>query len=383
MDIVTPVIDNIILRIHAAPLEPHGWNAVAKDLLALCRAERAVMLRVGLTPAVKPWSLPLEFDPAALNEYALHWAPLDLLYLETLRQGRIKAGVVSTEDQVIDRGEYLSSPYFNEFLLRHDIERQINVCLTEPLPRLGLGPSAVTLYRGIGKEAFGPAEAGILQCLAPHISIAARTTWRLEQLKLNDPIFRGALDTINEALVLVDAKGKLIFSNSAAENYIRRGEWVTVTDGQLTTATEVIEASTFTLALAKLGNGIGNTVLLTSSTTRKRLILVTVPISREMNIHGARDLVAGIVWLVSSEIEMSPANRLAKLFELTRAEERLLQRLVAGDSLQGAAAVLQVSIHTARNQLKAIFRKTGRRTQGQLLSLASRMAAIQTTARPW
>jgi hypothetical protein len=36
-------------------------------------------------------------------------------------------------------------------------------------------------------------------------------------------------------------------------------------------------------------------------------------------------------------------------------------------------------IHTARTQLKSMFRKTGRRSQGQLLMLAARIATLSST----
>src|ERR1700686_3693193 len=72
-------IDDVILKIHAAPLEPQGWRIVIEDLLKLCTAEKAVMLTVGLTPASKPWELSVNFNAAALQEYATHWASQDLL----------------------------------------------------------------------------------------------------------------------------------------------------------------------------------------------------------------------------------------------------------------------------------------------------------------
>jgi DNA-binding CsgD family transcriptional regulator len=68
---------------------------------------------------------------------------------------------------------------------------------------------------------------------------------------------------------------------------------------------------------------------------------------------------------------------LGQLFELTPAEVRLLEHLVDGVHLSDAATQLGLSVNTVRTQLKAIFRKTGQRTQGQLLALANRMALIR------
>lgn len=57
-------------------------------------------------------------------------------------------------------------------------------------------------------------------------------------------------------------------------------------------------------------------------------------------------------------------------------------RLVAGDDLLEAAAALRISIHTARAQLKSVFRNTGRRSQGQLLMLAARLALATLSSTP-
>jgi DNA-binding CsgD family transcriptional regulator len=67
---------------------------------------------------------------------------------------------------------------------------------------------------------------------------------------------------------------------------------------------------------------------------------------------------------------------MAQLFDLSPAETRLLTRLAAEDELGVAAAALGISIHTARNQLKAILRKTGRHSQAHLLAFLNRLAAI-------
>jgi hypothetical protein len=66
-----PDLDDLILKIHAAPLEAQGWRSVIQDLLTLCEAEKALMLTVGLTPAIKPWERTINFDLATLQNMPL------------------------------------------------------------------------------------------------------------------------------------------------------------------------------------------------------------------------------------------------------------------------------------------------------------------------
>jgi DNA-binding CsgD family transcriptional regulator len=370
-------IDDVILRIHAAPLEPNGWQSVIQDLLNLCEAEKALMLTVGISPATKPWERTINFDIETLQEYASHWASHDLLYLGAVRSGRVRPGLVSTEQELIDRREYFSSSYFNEFLKPNDIEPQLNVCLTNSMPQYGLGPSAITLYRGVGKESFDEEQASMLRRLAPHLSVAARTTWHIEALGMSEPMYRRALDEIRLPLFALDMTGRLALVNSAGDGLIRAKRWVTVARNTLAAASGLIGSDTFRQALAKLRSGSGTTLLLTDGASRRQAVMTTVPLGSPSPIQVANKRIAGFVWIVPCSPEISPVKSLGLLFQLTPAEILLLQQLADGIHLSDAAGQLHISLNTVRTQLKAIFRKTGQRTQGQLLALANRMAIIR------
>lgn len=59
-------------------------------------------------------------------------------------------------------------------------------------------------------------------------------------------------------------------------------------------------------------------------------------------------------------------------YGFTEAETRLVQRLLAAESLQDAARVLGITYETARTRLKSIFRKTKTRRQAELVLLLAR-----------
>jgi DNA-binding CsgD family transcriptional regulator len=370
-------LEEVILKIHAAPLEPRGWYSVIQSLMGLCGAEKALMLTVGLTATARLWERSINFDPLTLQEYASHWATQDLLYLGAVKKDRVRPMVVSTDAQLIDRREYLASPYFNEFLKVNDIEPQLNVCLTNPIPELDVGPAAITLYRGVGKESFDDRETSMLGRLAPHLSLAARPTWRIESLEMVEPLSRRALDEIRVPLFAVDFAGKVLLINSAGEGVIRAKRWIAVVGNVLGPSRGLIGREALRQALSKLRLGTGSSLLLTDGSSREQAVMTTMPLSSSLGIQVSRKTVAGFVWIVPCSAEANSVKGLGRLFQLTPAETRLLQRMVDGMTLSDAAGSLQVSLNTARTQLKAIFRKTGRRTQGQLLALASRMDMIR------
>ncbi len=63
------------------------------------------------------------------------------------------------------------------------------------------------------------------------------------------------------------------------------------------------------------------------------------------------------------------ARRIGQAFGLTGAEARLAAELVEGAGVEGIALKFGISRDTARNQLKAIFSKTGTHRQAELVLL--------------
>jgi DNA-binding CsgD family transcriptional regulator/PAS domain-containing protein len=373
-----PDLDELILQIHAAPLAPEGWKAVSRSLVLLCGAERSALLRVGPDAANNtPLMISTNLDPATIQEYFSTWASHDVLYHGAIEHDRIKPTAVSTDEELVERRKYFSCAYFNDFLRKHDIGPQLNVCLTGPEPRFNVGPSALTLYRGVAKESFSRDTAAVLQRLAPHLSMAARTTWHIEALTMADPIYRQALDEIRVPLFALDMAGKLVLVNSAGSELFRTKRWVAASSNTLGASRGLLGVDAFRDALAKLRRGMGATLLLTDGVTREQAVMTTAPFASPSPIQVTNKRIAGFVWIVPCAAPVNSVSKLGQLFELTPAETRLLQRLADGETLRDAAGSLRISFNTARTHLKAIFRKSGQRTQGQLLALAQRMAAIR------
>jgi DNA-binding CsgD family transcriptional regulator len=99
---------------------------------------------------------------------------------------------------------------------------------------------------------------------------------------------------------------------------------------------------------------------------------------RAFPIHGgAREPFLGARALLTltplGPKEPAPQALLAQAFALTPAEARIAVIIAQGASPEHAAEVLAISRETARNQLKAVFAKTGTHRQSELVALLSRL----------
>jgi DNA-binding CsgD family transcriptional regulator len=159
---------------------------------------------------------------------------------------------------------------------------------------------------------------------------------------------------------------------------LRESRWLEIQEGRVVSAARSESTPLLAAAIALLENGVESTVLLTDRHNGEQAVATVAPIASQ----GAEDLEGvGLLWVTTSDIEQAAVKRVSRLFNLTRAEEQILAQLVGGADVREAAARHQISIHTARNQLKSIFHKTGRHSQAQLLTLVVRMGSLQVPPR--
>jgi DNA-binding CsgD family transcriptional regulator len=88
---------------------------------------------------------------------------------------------------------------------------------------------------------------------------------------------------------------------------------------------------------------------------------------------------AVVIFISDPELrDVSLTDVLHEVYGLTPAEAELAQLLAQGISLEAAAKRRNVTLNTARSQLKQVFAKTDTRRQGELLKLVlSGVAAIE------
>jgi DNA-binding CsgD family transcriptional regulator len=183
-----------------------------------------------------------------------------------------------------------------------------------------------------------------------------------------------ALDLSGSAAILFDRQGEVLRINKAAEGVLRSPDLQIVKKRLVSrdrSATAALDAALHALIWRKDG-----TSLLPPISLPRR---VGYPIlAYPARLAGvAADCFApcqAIVTLMDvGSRERTPPALLAQTFRLSPAEAKLAARLAAGLSLEQAAEELSLARETVRNQLKAIFAKTGTHRQGELIALFSRL----------
>lgn len=367
-------LDGLVLSVHAACLSEDGWGQVVGDLCQTFRARGAALVGPVCDPRSQPLVRLFEFDAAFLKQYLDYWAQHDLWHEGAIRSGRIGIGQVNLGDQLVDYRDYKQSAFFNEYLKPMDIDRMMNVCLNAP--ESGYGPTALSFYRSLGKEGFSEQETRWLSYLAPHLGVALRNYLTVRSMQLLDRVRAQALDAMTSAVFGLDASSHVAFTNRCADELLREGHWMRTCEGTLGPSRGLKEGQRLNAALRQLATGISFKLIVTEAATGHQAVVSGAPLGAAQAGSYLRE-VSSMVWLTPLVADVDVAAELARLYGLTSAEKRLLGALITRESLRDAAAHLQISLHTARTQLKAIFAKTGRRTQTALLSCAARLSSLR------
>src|SRR5882724_3134979 len=248
--------------------------------------------------------------------------------------------------------------------------------------KVGQTPGADEIVRGmcritVGGHARRDVVVSLRTLLNGQDSCSPDFRHQEESLEALVGICTTALDAVASPLCAVCSDGRLLFANSAARCSLHQGRWLESYGGRINTASQYDAAPTFESALARLRSGTASTLLLTHRRNGHQAVATVAPIWGENRDDPGSSECLGLVWLATNESDQAPVKHLAQLFNLTPAEQNLLSALAGGMGLREAAAHLNVSIHTTRNQLKSILSKTGRHSQAQLMSLVTRMASLR------
>ncbi len=185
----------------------------------------------------------------------------------------------------------------------------------------------------------------------------------------DDQIGFTALNHLGLAVVIVDHKARILFTNSAG------GTLFAETDGLHWSHDDVCRASSseetkilhqmVKAAVARDVDTLGEGIMsISRPSMRRSLNLAITPLEGEELAKSA------ILFVSDPEKPQTPSPEvIAHLFDLTPAEARLTHALSQGARVEDAAETCGVTLSTARTYLKQIFQKTRTNRQAELIRL--------------
>jgi DNA-binding CsgD family transcriptional regulator/PAS domain-containing protein len=310
-------------------------------------------------------------DVAAKNAYIAYYAGLN----PWLAAGALRAaGSTMVSDALLPFDALRGTEFYNDWCRPQNIGGGVGIMLERDHRRM---MSVTVLLSRKTMDRDGDL-TGRLKRLAPHLLRVAQLNRQFAALEARAAAAEGALDRLATAMLVLSADGQVLHLNPQAERILAAGDGVILRGGRLqaqrvdeSQALRVLVA-TAAAAVSDIAGQPGGVMTVARRSGRRPYEVLVAPISDttlKLGLGGA--LVA--VFIREPEAKVTtPLEWLRQIYGLTAAEARLMQALLAGDSLDEVAARFAVTRETVRTQLKAIFQKTGATSQGDLIRIGMR-----------
>jgi DNA-binding CsgD family transcriptional regulator/PAS domain-containing protein len=295
---------------------------------------------------------------------------------------RLPVTVPIARAAILPDREYLGGALYNEVFRPQRLAHAAAACLLRtPDHTVPLG-----IVRQAGSERPDRRDLDLLERLLPHMQRAVQLHLRLASLQARSSAAEEALDHLPCGVVLVDACGKVLFLNRAAQSVIAAADGLTVREGVLIAAT-----SEDTRALGKLvveaaatgvgaGTSPGGALTLSRPSMSTPLPVLVTPLRGQWMLPAERRAAAAVFVTDPNRCATVAGRQLVELFGLTPAEAQLAVALLAGKRLARIAADRGVQVPTVRNQLRAVLAKTGTGRQAELVRLLATLPAVPPSA---
>jgi DNA-binding CsgD family transcriptional regulator/PAS domain-containing protein len=358
--------------IYDTVLEPNLWVTVMERCADLMGGAGGCVTRISVADG-DGTALLARTDTAFLQIYQDYYAPLNLFAVRPKPQEYMVgwAPRVTTDIDYIARDDLVRTEYFNDFLTPADVGGLLMI----DLGSAGLEVCTLNIHRAVKSEQFQGGHIELARSLHPHLIRAFGLGKMFAQLQSFGGCKAGALDRLGRGVVIVDAVGRILHANAAAEKIFGISIFE-IANGRLTAKdpglARKLEALIGTAADPVARHAGFMRVPYSSHGT----FTVTVAPVKEQAFPMFTSGPAVVVTIADTQPDaVVVGQRLAEFFVLTPAEIRVALALLNGATPHAAARDLDVSINTVRSQMASVFSKTGTSGQVELSKLMVGLAS--------
>ncbi|MDD2914454.1 MAG: hypothetical protein PHP70_03975 [Gallionella sp.] len=353
--------------IYDAALDERKWSAFLDAFANAVGGSSSILRSVDLQTNEAGFVASVGYDPAWQSAYCSHFVKMDYV---TRALYEFPLGAVKSVDQVFDMSEQRKTEFYNDYYIPQDKPHAMGALLIKD----GSHTLLFASQRGKRAGVWSEKEKRLMEILVPHVTRAVQVHRRINSATVEKDWALGALDHLRMGVILTNKLGRPLFVNRAAELMLSPSYGVSVYHGRLVLNTPPETAQLYKLitdaAQGAPGANAGGDMRI-ALPDGESLHCMVMPIPLELSTRWDIALASGCVAVFLSKpggLQL-PAQRLAVLYGLTPAEARLSSKLAACKNVELAADDMGITLNTARSQLKAIFAKTGARSQSELLVL--------------
>jgi len=206
--------------------------------------------------------------------------------------------------------------------------------------------------------------------LARHLFERFLEVRRLQRLA---HLFQGALDSTSSSVLLFDPDGQIVYANPPADTMLSRQteDELTVLEPGRPSRPLLAVLVTWIEELIESGPDQAGKSMVVTLSDGTALACEMVRIDDEAEaLHGVVALLQPLAMVPDACLSL-----IAATYHLTPREHELLHHLASGLGTADVAREMGISLHTVRDHIKNLYRKTGTRSRSELVGLLSHPGA--------
>jgi len=358
----TRKLPDLIEQIYDAALEPALWNDVVVSINEYVGGQACGIISKDSANQSGLTHYYCGADPHYIQLYAETHSRFDPL--STLPP---PGQVVSIPD-LVNYDEYRRGRFYQEWLRPQGCVDVANVVLEQSSPN-----SAVLLSVLSGAHMFDDERRRRIAQIVPHLRRALLINKTIDLKQSEAATFADTLNGLSAGLFLVDAGCRIVHANSAGDEILRAGDFLRSVNGQLV-ARDVKFNQTLRKVFADNFDALGvkGTALPLTAHDGERYLMHVLPLtSAARSLTGMTYKAVAALFVRKAALDRPCGELVARMFELTPAELRVLLAIVDVGGVPETAAALGVAETTVKTHLHRVFAKTGTRRQADLVKLAA------------
>lgn len=304
-----------------------------------------------------------------MSSYFLEGRDLALNILLARKQFR----AVNRVEDLMPSKPYLRSELYNDFYRRLGTHEWLVGLSTPDYSRHGIVDMQMTFGRGSKRGAFGKEEVRTLKALSPHLNAAMLLF--SERRRLAHESLAAAFEDAADAVAILNGDGLLRYSNTAFHALQRQLDPAGRRQHERpleSAAFKPVASAFFAARLEASESGLAANrceFVMPGAPARRFVCVVSNVLTAAGFVARGRERLFLLVLRESTAVQDERVAALRARYKLTTAEAQVLRRFADGADLREIAALLGVTIHTVRAQVKSLLTKTGCRRQSQLAQL--------------
>ncbi len=367
-------MESTVGLIYETVADPALWGEVTRTIGAEVGATASWMFQPG--PHGPVFFAVDGVAPFLVGAYGAHYQRVDPLVREWQRRPHEFAGRAARERDFVDERTWLGSEAYNEFCAPNGIGQILTAAVGDG--GRDRPPPALSFFRPPGAELFDNDAVRRYQRLLPHLQRAVRLREAVAGQLAAVPGWTAALlDQVPSGVLLLGQAGRVLHANAAARVMLDRRDGLLLRHGRLVAAQRLAAPRLDAVLSACLSARPRGADMLVLRPSGGAWLLSACPLPATSAGFTGEAACRAWVW-VADPVADQPvlAQRLAALFKLTVAEQRVAAGLLAGFSPAEIAEAHGVSLPTVRTQVQAAFGKLGVRRQAELVRLLGQLSAL-------